>query len=78
MEAWGDLKDWIDWQINNYKEILVNEADTDKIRRLQEAVKSFRSVLSFVTIKGLEGDLLQQQMQNQDPLTGLIQGDKNE
>jgi len=58
------LKNWLELQITNYKESLVDEQDITKIHRLQVAIRCYRNVLDAVFNGVQEAVLLKQHQDN--------------
>lgn len=54
-DGWGIVESFLKQAVLRYKEALIIEQDLDKIRRLQEAIKSYQNVLTYVDAKIYEG-----------------------
>lgn len=67
--GWIILESLLKETCADLKEKLVAEQDLDKFRRLQEAVKAYQNVISFVDYKISEGLALQEQ-KTQSPEQG--------
>jgi hypothetical protein len=57
--GWKLLTDFMKANVSKYKEGLVNETDFEKVKRMQEAVKAYENVMTYVDAiinesKGLE------------------------
>ena len=64
--GWGIIETLLKETCTDLKEKLAYESDIAKFRRLQEAVKAYQNVLTFVDYKIAEGRALEEQ-KNQSP-----------
>jgi hypothetical protein len=64
--GWNILESLLKNTCSDLKEKLAYEQDIEKFRRLQEAVKAYQNVLTFVDYKIAEGRALEEQ-KNQSP-----------
>jgi hypothetical protein len=64
--GWQVLEKELQATISRYSEILFEELDPGKIRRIQEAAKAYRSVLMFVTDKIQEAEFARRQLDQLD------------
>jgi hypothetical protein len=64
--GWAILENLLKSTCIDLKEKLAYEQDLEKFRRLQEAVKAYQNVLTFVDYKIAEGRALEEQ-KNQSP-----------
>lgn len=65
-EGWKNISEWLSVMEKSYRDQLLTASDIDKIRRLQEASKVYRSILNYVDHRVLEGKHLQE-LRDQDP-----------
>lgn len=61
--GWSLLEDLLKTTCSDLKEKLAYESDIEKFRRLQEAVKAYQNVLTFVDYKIAEGKALEEKTQ---------------
>lgn len=61
--GWALLEDLLKTTCADLKEKLAYEADIEKFRRLQEAVKAYQNVLTYVEYKIAEGRALEEKQQ---------------
>lgn len=64
--GWQIVEDLLKETCADLKEKLVSEQDLERFRRIQEAVKAYQNVLTFVDYKIAEGKALEEQ-KNQSP-----------
>lgn len=64
--GWQIIENLLRETCTDLKEKLAYESDVEKFRRLQEAVKAYQNVLTFVDYKIAEGKALEEQ-KNQSP-----------
>ena len=64
--GWQIIEDLLKETCTDLKEKLVSEQDLERFRRIQEAVKAYQNVLTFVDYKIAEGKALEEQ-KNQSP-----------
>ena len=62
-EGWKSVSTFLTSSVDAYKDILTKEQDFKKIRRLQEAIKAYSNVLSFIDVTIAEGKNLQENHQ---------------
>jgi hypothetical protein len=67
--GWEIIENLLKDTCTDLKEKLAYESDLEKFRRLQEAVKAYQNVLTFVDYKIAEGKALEEQ-QKQSPDEG--------
>lgn len=67
--GWALIEELLSETCSDLKEKLVSENDLERFRRLQEAVKAYQNILSFVEFKIAEGKALEEQ-QKQSPDEG--------
>lgn len=67
--GWVLIEELLSETCSDLKEKLVSENDLERFRRLQEAVKAYQNILSFVEFKIAEGRALEEQ-QKQSPDEG--------
>jgi hypothetical protein len=60
--GWKMIQAWLQTATIQYSEALLYEQDLEKMRRLQEAVKCYRSVSTFAEYKIQEADFAQKQL----------------
>lgn len=65
-EGWQILEELLKGEIEDIKAKLIYCEDSEKVVRFQEAAKVYQSVLNIAAAKSLEGDQLQQGLQDQD------------
>lgn len=65
-EGWKEISDWLRKMEKDLSGQLLQAGDLDKVRRLQEAVKVYRSVQTYVQHRIFEGKHLQE-LRDQDP-----------
>lgn len=63
-EGWKLIEEFLKGAIEKYKSLLLYEQDLEKIRRLQEAIKSYSNVFHFVEAKEQEYELAKEQSKN--------------
>jgi hypothetical protein len=61
--GWEVLEELLKTTCSDLKEKLAYEQDIEKFRRLQEAVKAYQNVLTFVDYKIAEGKALEEKQQ---------------
>lgn len=59
--GWSIIEDLLKETCSDLKEKLVSENDLERFRRIQEAVKAYQNVLTFVDYKIAEGKALEEQ-----------------
>lgn len=67
-DGWKSVENLLKITCTDLKEKLAYEQDLEKIRRLQEAIKAYQNVLTYVDYKIAEGRTLAEQ--NQSPKEG--------
>ena len=68
-EGWKILEEQLRADVSQYKEALVGTTEVDKLRRLQEAVKCYRSILNYVDATIMESERLRKE-QNRTRASG--------
>jgi hypothetical protein len=62
--GWKLLEGWLASAVTSYSEALIHELDPSKVRRLQEAIKSYRNVTSFIEYKLEEAEFAKKQLED--------------